>query len=70
MLTAKVKIEEEKTMFAWIAENIGTIVISLILAGVVAAIIVYMIKSRKQGKSSCGCGCKGCAMHGACHRQK
>ena len=34
-------------MFAWIAENIGTIVISLILAGVVAAIIVYMIKINK-----------------------
>ncbi|MBO7474310.1 MAG: FeoB-associated Cys-rich membrane protein [Ruminococcus sp.] len=55
-------------MLAWLAENLGTIVISLILAGTVTAIIVSAVKDRKQGKSSCGCNCEHCAMHGKCHK--
>lgn len=54
-------------MAAWFAENAGTIIISLLLAGIVIAVIVSRIRARKQGKSSCGCGCANCAMHGACH---
>ena len=55
----------------WIASNIGTIIISAVLIGIVAAIIIYMVRKKKQGKSvACNCGCcKGCAMHGSCHQQ-
>lgn len=56
-------------MFAWIAENIVTILICLALAGIVAAIIVKLIRDRRKGKSSCGCNCAHCAMAGACHRK-
>ena len=55
-------------MSAWLTSNLGTIIVSLILAGIVAAIIVNMIKKKKAGKSSCGCGCTNCAMKGACHK--
>ena len=57
-------------MLAWLADNLGTIIISLILIAVVSLIIVRMIKDRKSGKSngSCGCGCEHCAMHGKCHK--
>lgn len=55
-------------MLAWLTENIGTIVVSLILIAVVSLIVARMIKDKKQGKSSCGCGCENCAMHGKCHK--
>ena len=53
----------------WLAENWGTILISLILLGAVAGIAWRMIRNKKQGRTSCGCGCSGCAMDGACHRK-
>lgn len=57
-------------MFAWIAENIGTILITLALIALVALIVKTMAKDRKKGKTSCGCNCTHCAMHGSCHEQK
>lgn len=47
-------------MLSWIGENLGTILVGLILAAVVAGILVRMIRNRKKGKSSCGCGCASC----------
>ena len=55
-------------MLAWLTENLGTIVISLILISIVTAVIVGMVRDKKQGKGSCGCGCEHCAMHGKCHK--
>lgn len=54
-------------MLTWITENMSTIIISAVLVMMVAAVIVSMIRGKKKGKSSCGCGCAGCAMNGACH---
>ena len=54
-------------MFAWLSANIGTIIVCVILAIIVAAIIVKLRKDKKQGKPTCGCNCAHCAMHGACH---
>ncbi len=54
-------------MLAWLTENLGTIVISLILLAAVAAIILSMIRDKKKGRSSCGCG-GDCAHCGACHK--
>ncbi len=58
-------------MFDWIIGNIWTIIICAVLIGIVAAIIINMIKKKKQGKSVvCNCGnCNNCAMHGSCHKQ-
>lgn len=57
-------------MLQWISANLGTIVISAILIAAVALIVRSQIRRKKQGKSSCGCGCSNCAMHGECHTQK
>lgn len=57
-------------MLAWIMENLATILISAVLVVIVAAVIAGMVCDKKKGKSSCGCGCSGCAMNGACHRKK
>ena len=51
----------------WFTENLGTIVVSLVLIAIVALIVVKMIRDKKKGKSSCGCGCANCAMRGSCH---
>ena len=53
-------------MFAWIFENIATIIICIVLFAVVTAIIVSMVRGKKKGKSSCGCGCADCPMSGSC----
>ena len=57
-------------MLDWIAANLGTILISLVLLVIVSLIVVYLLRQKKAGKSSCGAGCAHCAMHGQCHRSQ
>lgn len=57
-------------MLNWFTENLGTILISAALIAAVAAVIAGMLRDKKKGKSSCGCGCSSCTMNGACHSQK
>ena len=57
-------------MLNWISANIGTILTSLILLAVVGLIIRSLLRQKKQGKSSCGCNCAHCAMHGSCHSKQ
>ncbi|MBR4720652.1 MAG: FeoB-associated Cys-rich membrane protein [Clostridia bacterium] len=49
--------------------NMATVIISLLLAAIVAGIIIKMIKNKKAGKSSCGCGCSGCPMSSECNKK-
>lgn len=57
-------------MLAWIAENIGTILILAAFIAIAAMIVLGLLRDKKKGKSSCGCGCAGCAMNGSCHAKK
>ena len=57
-------------MFTWITENLATILISAGLLLIVVLIIVKLVKDKKKGKSSCGCNCAHCAMHGTCHSKQ
>ena len=43
-------------MFDFIAKNIGTVAIGLIVAGVIAAIIAKIVKDKRKGKCV-GCDC-------------
>ena len=54
----------------WIAQNLGTIIVCIILAVFFAILILSLIRDRKTGKSSCCGGCSGCAMAGQCHSAK
>ena len=51
------------------SEHIGDIIVGGILLVIVALIVVKMIKDKKAGRSSCGCGggCSGCASSSICH---
>lgn len=51
----------------WLTANIGTIVVGLIVAGLCGAVIINSLRKRKQGKSSCSCGCANCPMKNKCH---
>lgn len=57
-------------MLQWFSANAGTLVLCILLLAVVALIVRSLLRQRKQGKSSCGCNCAHCAMHGSCHSQK
>ncbi len=55
-------------MLTWLTNNLATILITLVLIAIVAAIIIGMRKDKKAGKSSCGGNCAHCAMAGKCHQ--
>lgn len=54
-------------MFEWLVNNLGTIVISALLLATVVLVICSMVRQKRKGKSSCGCNCASCALHGQCH---
>lgn len=53
-------------MFEWLAANLATIIVALVLLAVVVLVIRKMIRDKRQGKGGCSCGgnCAGC---GVCH---
>ena len=57
-------------MGAWLSSNLGTILVAAVILLIVAAVICKMLKDKKNGRSSCGCGCENCAMSGTCHKPK
>ncbi|MDD2268921.1 MAG: FeoB-associated Cys-rich membrane protein [Eubacteriales bacterium] len=54
-------------MIQFITENLSTIIITASLAGVVALIIIKMIRDKKRGKAGCGSCCSGCPSSSFCH---
>ncbi|MCD7812257.1 MAG: FeoB-associated Cys-rich membrane protein [Ruminococcus sp.] len=57
-------------MLDFLKENIGTIIVGLIVFAIVALVVIKMVRDRKQGKSSCGCGCEHCQNSQSCHGSK
>ena len=45
----------------------GTAVVLIVLAGIIALIVRSIVKDRKAGKNSCGHKCGCCPMAGQCH---
>ena len=56
-------------MLAWFSENLGTIIVSIILLLVVGFVIFIMIRDKRSGKSGCSHGCQSCAMSGESHKR-
>lgn len=63
-------------MLTWLMQNAGSIIVGLVLLGIVAAIIVWIVSARRKGRSAvCSCaggcgGCDGCPMSGRCSGTK
>ncbi len=51
----------------WLIQNIGTIIIAVIVFGVAGLIIAKYFRDKKKGKSTCSCGCADCPMKNKCH---
>ncbi|MBQ3041142.1 MAG: FeoB-associated Cys-rich membrane protein [Clostridia bacterium] len=49
---------------------IPTIIAIVVILAIVLAIVIKMIINKKQGKTTCSCGCGGCAMKDMCHSSK
>lgn len=56
-------------MMEWIMNNAGTIIVGLIVLAIVAAVVICMIRKKKNGKSTCGCGCANCPLSSDCHKK-
>lgn len=54
-------------MLEFLTGNLATILVSIILLAVVGLIIRKLVRDRKKGKSTCGCGCKDCPSASLCH---
>lgn len=54
-------------MFAFIAENLATIIISAVILCIIVLIIVSMVRRKKKGQTACGCGCSGCPSSSICN---
>lgn len=46
----------------------GTFIVAVVLVAIIVLIIAKLIRDKKQGKISCGCGCANCAMKDKCHK--
>jgi hypothetical protein len=58
-------------MFEYVLYNLGTIIVSLIILGIVTAIIASMLADKRKGKNiACNCGCGSCPKASACHGTK
>ncbi len=47
--------------------NLPTIIVTALIAVIFLFIIIKGVINKKRGKSSCSCGCGGCAMSEICH---
>jgi len=55
-------------MFGFLANNWGTILIFILMAALVTAIVVKLIRDKRKGKMIiCDCGCKNCSKSSACN---
>lgn len=56
-------------MLLFLLNNAGSLVVGFLLLLIVVLIVSKLIRDRKHGKSSCGCGCENCASAGMCHKK-
>lgn len=47
-----------------------TIIVASIIAALFVTIVANSLYNRKNGKSTCSCGCAGCGMADVCHNKK
>ena len=56
-------------LWDWLLQYGPTVLICAGLIALMGAIVWYLVKQRKAGKSSCGCSCGTCPMSGKCHEK-
>jgi hypothetical protein len=57
------------TLLTILRDNLGTLVVGILLLTALTAIVVHLVRERKRGVSAlCGCNCAGCALSGCASR--
>lgn len=56
-------------MLGFLAANWGSVLIGALVAAVIVLIVVKLVRNKKKGKTSCGCGCDHCPSSGMCHKK-
>jgi hypothetical protein len=54
-------------MLAFLRDNLGTLVVALVVFVIFALIVGKGIVNKKNHKGGCSCGCSGCPSSGMCH---
>lgn len=56
-------------MFNWLLQNLANLLALGVVLALSVRILVRVLRNRRQGKTSCGCGggCSGCSLSGSCH---
>ncbi len=54
-------------MLEFLMSNLATIIVSILLLAIVGLIVRKLVRDRKKGKNTCGCGCKDCPSASLCH---
>ncbi|MGI6122948.1 MAG: FeoB-associated Cys-rich membrane protein [Acetivibrionales bacterium] len=54
-------------MLEFISANLASIITGAIVFLIVGAVLIKLIRDKKNHKSSCGAGCSGCPLAGKCH---
>ena len=55
-------------MHEWLSANWGSLLVGGLLALILLGVVIRLIRNKKNGKSSCGCGCEMCALRDKCHK--
>lgn len=55
-------------MLSWFNENWGSLAVGLVVLAIVAAVIIKIVRDKKNHKGGCACGCEGCPSAGLCHK--
>ncbi len=55
-------------MLEWLKANWATLVVGAAVIAIVVLAVIKIVRDKKAGKSSCGCGCANCPMSGSCHK--
>ncbi len=57
-------------MIAFLAANWGNLVVAFIVLLIIILAVRKIVKDKKQGRTSCGCGCANCPSAGICHKKE
>ncbi len=57
-------------MIEFISNNLPSIIVGAVILGVFVAVVIKLVRDKKNHKSSCSCGCAGCPNAGICHQDK
>jgi len=55
-------------MLSFISENLASIIVGAVVLLIVGAVVIKLIRDKKNHKSSCGACCSGCPMGSECHK--